>query len=178
MMMLLASGCVYRSLTIRTDPAGAQVYINDQLKGKTPLTYDFLWYGMHRVTIRKEGYQRLDDQRLLRCPFYLWIPFDLAIELIPFRIRDAREWSYTLTPSAELPSPKPPDLTPQPSAAPAGPSPAAPAATVAPVVGMPESPSADTTASARPTAPAGTAAPASGMPAASATTPEPTDATR
>ena len=180
--LLLTNGCVYRSLTIKSDPAGAKVYINDDLKGETPLTYDFMWYGVHRVILRKEGYQRLDDQRLLRCPFYLWIPFDVALELIPLRIRDRREWTYTLTPAAELPSPKPPELVPAAgeapaSAAPASPAPEAPPATVTPVVGMPETPAAGPPPSSPATPSPETAAPDAGTPAAPAT-PEPTDAAR
>ena len=105
---LLITGCVRRSLTIRTNPPGARVYVNDQLKGESPVTYDFLWYGWYRLTMRKDGFERLDDRRLLRTPMYLWIPLDLVIELLPFTIRDTRTWSYTLTPAQELATPVPP----------------------------------------------------------------------
>jgi len=110
---LWTSGCLHRSLTIRTEPPGALVYVNDQLKGESPVTYDFQWYGWHRFSIRKDGYERLDDNRLLRCPPSLWIPFDLAMELMPFPVRDQRTWSYTLTPAPELPTPVPPPLISQ-----------------------------------------------------------------
>ena len=105
---LLLTGCVTRSLTIKTEPPGALVYVNDELKGDSPVTYDFVWYGWHRVTLRKEGYQRLDDHRLLRSPAYLWIPFDMVFELMPFPFKDARTWSYTLMPAPALPTPAPP----------------------------------------------------------------------
>src|SRR5262249_46782603 len=40
-----ASGCgVHRSLTIKSDPAGALVYLNGLEVGRTPVTRDFLWY--------------------------------------------------------------------------------------------------------------------------------------
>jgi len=84
------------------------VYVNDQLKGESPVAYDFVWYGWHRLTVRKEGFERLDDRKLLRAPVWFWIPFDLAMELLPFPIRDDRTWSYTLTPTTELPTPMPP----------------------------------------------------------------------
>ena len=105
------SGCVRRSLTIRTDPPGAKVYVNDELKGESPVTYDFMWYGWHRVMIRKEGYSRVDDRKQLRSPARLWIPFDLVMELVPVRVWDRREWAYTLTPAPELPAPVPPPLS-------------------------------------------------------------------
>ncbi len=102
------TGCVRRSLTIRTDPPGASIYVNDQLKGESPLTYDFMWYGWHRVALEKEGWTRLEDRQQLRAPPLLWIPFDLAMELLPIRFHDARTWSYTLSPLAVLPTPMPP----------------------------------------------------------------------
>jgi hypothetical protein len=103
---------VHRTLTIRTDPPGATVYINDQLKGTSPLTYDFVWYGAYRLTLRKDGYQRLDDRKMLRAPLYLWIPLDLVMELLPLRVPDHRTWSYALTPTPELPTPMPPSMPP------------------------------------------------------------------
>ena len=116
---LFAGGCVHRSLTIRTDPPGAMVYVNDQLKGTSPVTYDFLWYGWYRLTLRKEGFERVDDRRVLAAPMHLWIPFDLAMELLPFPVRDERTWTYALTPAQELPTPKPPAIIPASSTAPA-----------------------------------------------------------
>jgi hypothetical protein len=110
--LLLLPGCVYRSLTIKTEPPGALVYVNDQLKGESPVTYDFMWYGWYRVTIRKEGFERIDDRKLMRAPVYLWIPLDLCLELLPFPIRDTRIWSYTLSRAPELPTPKPPIVPP------------------------------------------------------------------
>ena len=110
--LLLTAGCVRRSLTIRSEPPGALVYVNDRLIGESPVTYDFTWYGWHRVILRKEGYQRLDDRQELRAPLHLWIPFDLVMELLPFPIRDARTWSYTLAPSAAPSSPTPPTEAP------------------------------------------------------------------
>lgn len=109
---LLISGCVTHSLTITSDPPGAKVYVNDALKGETPVEYDFEWYGSYRLTLRKDGYQRLDDRKRLRAPSYLWIPFDLVMELLPLRIRDRQTWSYTLAPTPVLPTPTPPPTEP------------------------------------------------------------------
>ncbi len=108
----LTSGCVTRSLTIKTEPPGALVYVNDGIKGQSPVTYDFLWYGWHRIMIRKEGFERLDDRKEIRSPIYLWIPFDFFLELMPFRIHDARTWSYLLTPAPVMPTPEPPTTEP------------------------------------------------------------------
>ncbi len=109
---LILTGCVRRSLTIRTEPPGALVYVNDQLKGASPVTYDFQWYGWQRVTLRKDGYERLEDRKLIRAPAHLWIPFDLAMELAPFAVRDDHAWDYRLTPTTTLPEPAPPPAVP------------------------------------------------------------------
>ena len=110
-VVLLVTGCVHRSLTIRTEPPGATVYVNDAFKGQSPVTYDFLWYGWQRVTVSKTGYQRIEDRKFLQAPAYLWIPCDMVMELLPIQIRDERSWSYTLIPHPELPSPNPPSTT-------------------------------------------------------------------
>ena len=102
------TGCVHRSLTIRTDPPGATVYLNDELKGQTPVTFDFLWYGTHRVMVKKAGFERIEDHKTIRAPLYLWIPFDFAAELLPLTIRDAYTWDYALTPVTAPPAPVPP----------------------------------------------------------------------
>lgn len=110
-LLPLTAGCLRRTLTIRTEPPAAHVFVDDASIGKSPATYDFEWYGWHRVTIRKDGFERLEDRRLLQAPPHLWIPFDVVMELVPFAVRDDRTWSYTLTPQAVLPTPQPPGVT-------------------------------------------------------------------
>ncbi len=124
-VLLGSTGCVRRSLTIRTNPPDALVYVNDVEKGRSPVTYDFQWYGWHRVLIRKDGYERVEDRKRLRAPVYLWIPFDLVMELLPFKIRDERTWEYTLAPANVVPAPRPPDTFVPPAPPAAVPAPAA-----------------------------------------------------
>ena len=109
-LLLPLTGCVYRSLTIKTEPPGAKIYVNDTLVGQSPVTYDFVWYGWHRLTLRKDGFERLDDRKLLRAPVWSWIPFDLMMELLPLPIHDRRVWSYTLAPAPVMPTPQAPPL--------------------------------------------------------------------
>jgi len=104
----LTAGCIRRSLTIRSQPPGAELIVNDKHLGTTPLSYDFEWYGWYRLTLMKEGYERLDDRVRIRAPFYFWIPLDLVMELLPLSIRDDQVLSYELTPRQPLPEPSPP----------------------------------------------------------------------
>ncbi len=96
-------------MTIRSEPPGAQIMINDEVIGVTPHAYDFEWYGWHRITLTKDGYERLDDHVNLKAPPYLWIPFDLAAELLPMTIRDDQAFSYHLAPLTPIPEPAPPE---------------------------------------------------------------------
>ena len=108
---LLSAGCVRRSLTIRSNPAGAKLWLNDRPIGTTPTTFDFEWYGQHRVTLSKPGYQMLDTKEWIKAPVHLWIPFDLVMELLPVTIRDVRELSYTLKEKSPILGPVPPSVS-------------------------------------------------------------------
>jgi len=98
---IVLSGCVKRNLSIISDPPGANVYFNDREIGTTPLDYDFMHYATHKITLKKEGYRPVDEHIKIRCPFYLWMPFDLIFELIPYTFWDRRELIYSLTPQEE-----------------------------------------------------------------------------
>ena len=126
LVLCFSPGCVYRSLTIRTEPKGALVYLNDRLLGESPITHNFLWYGSYRVIVRKAGYERLEQTRLLKAPFYLWIPLDLVMEVLPLRISDYHTWEFALKPIEEVPQIEAPEAPEAPlSAAPAQAVPAA-----------------------------------------------------
>ena len=51
---ILLPGCVERSLLIRTEPAGARVFLNGQDKGITPAKIPFDFYGTWDLQIRME----------------------------------------------------------------------------------------------------------------------------
>jgi serine/threonine-protein kinase len=42
-------------LSVSTDPAGASVYVDGRLAGRTPLTLDTLSVGNHRVRLQHPG---------------------------------------------------------------------------------------------------------------------------
>ncbi len=46
-------------LKITSDPVGADVYLNGELKGTTPLNLAGLRGGTHRLKITKKGYQTI-----------------------------------------------------------------------------------------------------------------------
>ncbi len=105
---LLLTGCVHQTLTIRSEPPGARVFLNDKRAGTTPYKQEFLWYGWYRVALMKDGYDRLDDRTLIQAPAYQWIPLDFFAELLPIKFEDTHELSYELVASQPIPEPAPP----------------------------------------------------------------------
>ena len=104
LLLGLVSGCVERTLTIRSNPPGALVTMNDQEVGRTPLSRRFIWYGYYDVQVRKEGYQTLDATTSIIAPWWQWVPFDFIAELLPLHLEDSQVISYKLKPlsSAEI----------------------------------------------------------------------------
>ena len=96
--VLLLTGCVEQTMTIKTDPPGALVYLNDLEVGRTPLTRDFMWYGNYDVEVRKDGYQTLKTHQWVVAPKYLWVPFDLFMELQPATVTDHHDLFFKLEP--------------------------------------------------------------------------------
>jgi hypothetical protein len=94
----LLAGCVERTMTIKSDPPGALVYLNDQEVGRTPLKRDFTWYGDYDVQIRKEGYETLKMHQPVIAPWYEWVPFDLFAEMLPMRATDNHDLFFKLNP--------------------------------------------------------------------------------
>jgi hypothetical protein len=98
--IVLCGGCVERTLSISSTPPGALVTLNDMEVGRTPLSKRFTWYGTFDVQVRKEGYQTLNTTTPVIAPWWQWIGFDLIAELLPIRLQDEHEVSYTLKPQS------------------------------------------------------------------------------
>jgi hypothetical protein len=99
LLMISAGGCVRRSLTVRSQPPGALVYLNGVEVGRTPVTRDFLWYGVYNVELRREGYETLKMRGKVIAPWWQWVPIDLVAELLP--LHDRRELAYSMRPISE-----------------------------------------------------------------------------
>ncbi|MCK4850266.1 MAG: PEGA domain-containing protein [Phycisphaerae bacterium] len=97
--LIVLAGCVERTITVRTDPAGALVSVNDVEKGRTPVTFPFTWYGQYRVLIEHPQYETLETSRGVPAPIYQWPIIDFVCEvLLPFKFHDHHDWSFTLLP--------------------------------------------------------------------------------
>jgi hypothetical protein len=99
--LLLAGGCVgvRRQLTVDSQPPGALVFLNGDEIGRTPVTYDFTFYGTMDVKLRKDGYETLEDAPKVWAPWWQVPPIDLIAEA--FSATDRHALSYELTPKQQ-----------------------------------------------------------------------------
>jgi hypothetical protein len=103
--LVAVCGCVQRRLTIRSNPPGALVYIDNYEIGTTPCSTDFVYYGMRRVRIVKDGYETLDQKQFIFPPWYEWFPIDFFTEnILPAEIRDSRTLEFQLAPQMIVPT--------------------------------------------------------------------------
>jgi hypothetical protein len=101
---LVAPGCVQRRMTIRSNPPGALVYVDDYQLGATPVSHDFVYYGTRKIRLVKDGYETLTVRQPFPIPWYQYFPLDFVTEnLIPWEIRDERVVDLAMAPAASVP---------------------------------------------------------------------------
>ncbi len=59
-IIFVSAGCVTRTITVKTNPSNALVYIDDELAGESPVTIPFTYYGTRKIMIEKKD----EDGRL------------------------------------------------------------------------------------------------------------------
>jgi hypothetical protein len=93
-LLVFTPGCITRLVTVKSNPPGALVYLNDQEVGRTPVTREFQWYGIYDVLLRKDGYQTLKTHAQVSAPWWQFIPLDFLTDLLP--MTDERVVSFDL----------------------------------------------------------------------------------
>lgn len=102
--VIMAAGCVQRRMTIRSNPPGALVYVDDYQLGTTPVSHDFVYYGTRKIRLVKDGYETLTVRQPFPVPWYEIFPLDFVTEnLIPWEIRDERVVELAMQPAASTP---------------------------------------------------------------------------
>ena len=103
--LLPLSGCVQRRLTIRSNPPGARVYIDDYEIGTTPCSTDYVYYGTRKIRLVRDGYETLTVEQRIAPPWYELFPLEFVSEnLWPGEIRDEREFEFVLKPQRLVPT--------------------------------------------------------------------------
>jgi hypothetical protein len=99
------AGCVQRRLTIRSNPPGALVYVDDYQIGTTPVSTSFVYYGTRKVRLVLSGYETLTVLQPIPTPWYEYPALDFISEnLVPKEIRDERVVEFQLQPQMIVPS--------------------------------------------------------------------------
>ena len=99
------SGCVQRRLTVRTNPPGALLYVDDYPIGTTPCSTSFTYYGTRKIRLVKDGYETLTVMQSIPAPWYEWPPIDFFAEnCVPGQIRDQQTVDFQLRPQIVVPT--------------------------------------------------------------------------
>ena len=104
-VLLVSIGCVQRRMTVRSNPPGALVYVDDYQIGTTPVSTDFVYYGTRKIRLIKDGYDTLTVQQPFPVPWYEIFPLDFVTEnLWPWEIRDERVVDLAMVPAGTVPA--------------------------------------------------------------------------
>ncbi len=77
---LSATGCVRRRMTIRSNPPGAMVYVDDQQIGLTPVSTEFTYYGTRKIRLVKDQFETMTTYHTFAAPWYQLPPLDFVTE--------------------------------------------------------------------------------------------------
>jgi hypothetical protein len=100
-----STGCVERRMTIRSNPPGALVYVDNVEIGTTPVSHRFVYYGTREIRLVKAGYETLTLMQPIATPWYQIPPFDFVSDnLTPWEVRDEREFVYQIVPLRNVPT--------------------------------------------------------------------------
>ena len=99
------SGCVRRRMTIRSNPPGARVYIDNQEIGVTPVSTAYTYYGTRTVRLERDGFETLTVSQNFHPPWYEVPPIDFFSETVwPRELRDERVLDFELVPQQIVPT--------------------------------------------------------------------------
>lgn len=94
------TGCVERRYTIRSNPPGALAIVNGEEIGPTPVSRSFVYYGPREVTLIADGYQTQTFIQPVKRPWFdNYLTEFFSENLVPWTIRDEREFVYQLQPA-------------------------------------------------------------------------------
>ncbi|MDF1842140.1 MAG: PEGA domain-containing protein [Rubripirellula sp.] len=104
-IMLASNGCVRRRMTVRTNPPGAVVSVDNQVIGTTPAATSFVYYGTREFRIEKDGYRTETIRKRFNPPWYQLPGLDFVSETLwPGEIRDERIVDVELVPKTLEPA--------------------------------------------------------------------------
>ena len=87
---VLLTGCrAQRTLKIRTNPPGAEIVLDQEILGPSPVTVEFYHYGARRITASMPNFRTHTEQVEIVPPWYARFPIDIFSEVVfPIGWRD------------------------------------------------------------------------------------------
>ncbi|MEC8555391.1 MAG: PEGA domain-containing protein [Planctomycetota bacterium] len=90
-------------MEIRTNPAGASVYVDKKFIGNSPISTSFTYYGTREIEVVRDGFRTEKIFKKMSPPWYQIPPIDFVSEVLwPQEIRDERVVDITMVPQ-EIP---------------------------------------------------------------------------
>ena len=89
-----------RTLSLTSTPVGAEVRLDDQLMGVTPVVVPIDHYGTRRLTMYRAGSRLYSEPLDLDAPWWTYFPVDIFTEILnPVRIHDRQAFHVDLLPA-------------------------------------------------------------------------------
>jgi hypothetical protein len=99
----LAVGCVDRRFVVTTNVPAAQVFVDGQPLGPSPVDSKWEYAGEYTFTALAPGYDPYQEKIRLKPKWYMYPPLDLVSEVLyPGRIEDIRRVHLQMQPSRPL----------------------------------------------------------------------------
>lgn len=102
-IIFVSAGCVTRTITVKTNPDNALVYIDDKLAGESPVTIPFTYYGTRKIMMEKRDedgrltHERATVYEKIKAPVYEVFPLDFFSEVLwPGKLKDDHVLNYDL----------------------------------------------------------------------------------
>jgi hypothetical protein len=104
LLLACETGCVRRRMTVRSNPPGAKVYVDDIEIGTTPVSTNFTYYASRKITLMKDGYRTETTYHRVLPTWYELPGVDFFSEnLYPRELRDERVVDFQLVPQENVP---------------------------------------------------------------------------
>ena len=96
LLVIAMTGCVKRTISITSEPAGALVWVNDREVGRTPVDVAFTYYGEYDVRLDLPGYEPIMTSRWIKAPVWDQPVADLVAEAWPRDLHSNPRWEFSL----------------------------------------------------------------------------------
>ena len=98
LILLLSTflGCVKRKIAITSYPSGALVWVNDREVGRTPITFEFTYYGEYDIRLLLENHEPIMTSAWTQQPIWDAPLVDFISDVAPINLESNTLWHFDL----------------------------------------------------------------------------------